>query len=597
MKIKNLDLLNNQITKSNIPTIILLAFLLLILPVFIYNVLERQLFTKKAATTPDIISSYNNQLITLSNQYVKGSTSQKNTFKNNFIAVATLRKKQLLTEIKTNPSLFLQHTIPKRDRSKISSDLVNLGLIEEDTSIEGTLSVVHFDDFDNKKSFTEYEVKTKNPVGRQKSSYKLYIATGEINVLTDSQVKVSGLSLDNNLVITNTTSPNLQITSSSVPITSGNQKIAVFLVNFASNPQQPVTKQQVYDLLFTGANSIPKWYQEVSYNKLNFSGDVFGYYTISYDVNLCEYRKWTDEVENLTSKSGINVGNYLKRVFIIFPKTYSDSGKSLFPCNHGGWADIGGNPSRTWISGHGYNRNGLYLHELGHNLGLSHSSAIDCGSYALHPNFFTNPSSCSYSNYGDWWDVMGSDSGLNHFNAAQKLWLQWITGSQSQTVTQNTTSIINSFFVTLAAYETSSTGIKAVKIPIPNPKIPYNYYLEYRRPLGFDANLPQGVTSGVTVHLQKVEIKPEYVFMYPSASYLIDTTPNSNIPALDLYDVSLVDGKSFYDSYNKIYIRQVSHNYNSATILIDLGPGANVTPPPQGPYRPPPTPTTKYYDM
>jgi hypothetical protein len=58
----------------------------------------------------------------------------------------------------------------------------------------------------------------------------------------------------------------------------------------------------------------------------------------------------------------------------------------LFPtmpaCSYGGRGIIGGN--ETWING--YLHLGTISHELGHNFGLYHSRAMECGTEVLGNN-------------------------------------------------------------------------------------------------------------------------------------------------------------------------------------------------------------------
>ena len=76
---------------------------------------------------------------------------------------------------------------------------------------------------------------------------------------------------------------------------------------------------------------------------------------------------------------------------------------------------MGGTPGEVWING---SMNAVVAaHELGHNFGLYHSHALECGSVAMG-------GSCSTIDYGDVLDVMGSGSPA--FNAVQKDLLGWL---------------------------------------------------------------------------------------------------------------------------------------------------------------------------
>jgi hypothetical protein len=81
-----------------------------------------------------------------------------------------------------------------------------------------------------------------------------------------------------------------------------------------------------------------------------------------------------------------------------------------------GAATVGGNPSQTWCNG----RLDLWLigHEMGHNFGLQHSHALECGVTTLGSN-------CQSFEYGDHLDIMGNFT-TGHFNAFQKAQLGWL---------------------------------------------------------------------------------------------------------------------------------------------------------------------------
>ena len=112
------------------------------------------------------------------------------------------------------------------------------------------------------------------------------------------------------------------------------------------------------------------------------------------------------------------------------------------------------------------------VHELGHNFGLLHANYWDCGNDVTRII-------CPSVEYGDYFDIMGYNLyyGYNHFNAYHKRKIGWIDSTQ----VQETVSPGNYFLVPL---ETEGNGIKTLKIPTMNG---YNYYIEFIRPIGYDA--------------------------------------------------------------------------------------------------------------
>ena len=58
-------------------------------------------------------------------------------------------------------------------------------------------------------------------------------------------------------------------------ICSEEHKMAVILVNFLDSPPSPFTSAEAHDLIFNG--QFQNFYQEQSYNRIHFTGDVFGW--------------------------------------------------------------------------------------------------------------------------------------------------------------------------------------------------------------------------------------------------------------------------------------------------------------------------------
>ena len=117
----------------------------------------------------------------------------------------------------------------------------------------------------------------------------------------------------------------------------------------------------------------------------------------------------------------------------------------------------------SWIDGYNYGseldqRSGVYIHELGHNLGLWHANSWDPTSLD------SDDSSGTASEYGNRFDAMGDTWTYSydqlHFNASFKNALSWLPDSCITTVTTN---------VTLNLYAMDRTQVNnrtyAVKIP------------------------------------------------------------------------------------------------------------------------------------
>jgi hypothetical protein len=195
---------------------------------------------------------------------------------------------------------------------------------------------------------------------------------------------------------------------------------------------------------------------------------VVGPFTVDYtSTESCSYYSWAYAADAAAQVSGIDLSGYNRRVYVM-------------PSNVCGWSGYGtfsGNPSRAWIFR--CDRAGAYAHELGHNFGMHHAST---------------PS----AEYGDNSDVMGSTTaGLRQVNGPHKAQMGWIPPEQVRNVTA-------SGLYDVAPLEVDPWDALAPQVlKIAKPDTNEYYYLSYRRPLGFDANLSSTYLEQLNIHRYK----------------------------------------------------------------------------------------------
>ncbi|MCX8762502.1 Ig-like domain-containing protein [Vibrio parahaemolyticus] len=338
----------------------------------------------------------------------------------------------------------------------------------------------------------------------------------------------------------------------------GQQDTLVMLLNFKENPNdQPITSEEVHALVFGEVND---FYQENSYGKTWLSGQVAGWYTLPVSNQVCDYPSVQAEADKMARADGVVLEDYQRIIYIM-----TQSG-----CAGGGSATTGKTfPSRAYIDGTLSAR--VIAHEFGHNLGLSHAKALDCGDASVSNN-------CSVIEYGDSYDVMGTPD-MGYINTYYKERMGWLNDAESPNILTATQDGLYE----IAEYETQDiTQNIALKIPRgvnPNSGLKEWFYVEYRQAMGYDQFLDDrsymlfrgDVTDGVIVRL--VEEGAE-------ESYLLHMKPNSDYSQVygrkDWKDTALPVGDSFTDPVSGLTINLASAANGFAGVNVSFG--GSVTP-------------------
>ncbi len=323
------------------------------------------------------------------------------------------------------------------------------------------------------------------------------------------------------------------------------------------------TIDNIKQTLLTSPTSTRALFKESSFNKLDITADVFGWFKIPAS-STCDEGKMAEDAKAAARATNVEPDLY-DHVLYYFPSTTL--------CAFSGLGEVGSptSPARTtWYNG----EFSLYVtsHELGHNMGFWHAHSLDCGNVAI-----ASAASCTPWEYGDTADPMGGlriDFNNGHvatqYSGYNKAAQNWIGGCNVVT-----TPVSGDYWLTPT--ETQSTEPQVLRIKAPNSVCPADlpscyYYVEYRQPIGaIDGSdyfkttpMQQGVLIRLGGDLDQTGTSSV------QGAYLIDTNPSIED---DYMDARLGFGKTFTDSAG-VQITAVAAESGKAHVKITLSTGS-----------------------
>ena len=407
--------------------------------------------------------------------------------------------------------------------------------------VQGTLAVIHSDDFATGTSQFLYHVRdaagklTNLKVGALPAPLR-----GGMQVVVSGQQDSDPSSLVPQSIVI------LSDSTLSQPLAATVNQVLVIMANYNNTTAPAFTQAQGQAVMITNANSVSNYYNEVSYGQQTLNVTVTPWLTMTTMAQpaTCDWPTIGTQAEAAATAAGYNLANY-GFIVHLFP--------GLGSCGWSGLAYVGF-PHSSFINGIGSFQTLVVAHEMGHNFGLLHAGSLNCGAASIG-------GSCSVAEYGDPWDTMGNQRAM-HFNAAQKNILGWIPSSSVKTHTSGTASY------TLNVLENGGGSVYAVTIPTSNPN--RTYWLEFRQPVGFDAALSSYPNNGA-------QIRVSYPFEWASGSddtEIVDMTPAT--PGT-FTDSALVAGQTYSDATVGLSVTVTSASSSALTVNVTTSGGQSTT--------------------
>ena len=449
---------------------------------------------------------------------------------------ARRRTLQLLLTIAVLPVLFL---VP----------LAFATMAAPRATFEGRYVVRHSDDFGGGKAVFQPALELANGDVKE-----LVFSPGrKPSVNPGSRVRLRGEARGNKIVVADGST---QVTGSgsTTAAATATKRVAVVLFTFSNATTQPYTPAYAAGVAFTNSDSVAAYYAQSSWGQLTLTGDVYGWYQIASTNTSCSYSTWANQANQAAAAAGVDLASY----------DYIAYG---FPESSCGWAGLAYMPGKySWLNGLGGMSLRVMAHELGHNVGTHHASSMSCTVSGVRVSLATNASSCTSSEYGDPFTVMGSSSKLQHTNLSRGNF-GWLQAANTQTVTSSGDYL-------LRPIEYASTGVQALRIQ----RTSGTYLtLEFRQPSGTFDDFPATYAIAMGV---MVRVTAGYTTL--TQSQLVDATPQTTN---DVGDSPLAVGKTLTDPLTGVSITTLAVAPTGATVRVTFGgappPPADTTAPSQ----------------
>ncbi|HET9730188.1 MAG TPA: hypothetical protein VFR41_12235, partial [Acidimicrobiia bacterium] len=462
-------------------------------------------------------------------------------------------------------------------RSGVATLAATLGLIpavrggaasQHTVTLDGMLLTLHADDFAHHQRVALYQLRTADrtidlaptpvvtahagPHGHVGHQVHIH-GTLDGGTLTADALTMTGTTTTTSTSTATSTTVTAAATTG-LPLHLGVNKVAAVMLNFPDNQSQPETVADARSRIFTDPHSVNALLQEESQGRISLTGynrtdgDVFGWSTMPAPntITKCETANWSIAADQVLQSNGRSPSDY-DVILVTFPNNYPT-------CN---WGGLSG--KHSFFNG-GFSQ-GAMAHELGHDIGLSHSATFQCTGDA--GTLVSISQNCESITYGDPFDPMGAGAPV-YYHAYNLNRIGLLPDSAVKTVTASGS-------YALADSETVHTGTtQLIRIPRTVTNGEQNYYsLEYRQPHGVFDNAPQGVY----LRIEPLDEPNNLGLAGGSDAQLIDGTPETGT----FNDAALPIGRTITDSDYGVSITVTSVTSTTAVVNVSFFTPARAT--------------------